>query len=90
MTQAIEKPKSILEIIESLTPQQQEEVLKFIDFLQFKAQKNDTETTGKPQQKTPEELGWPPGFFEQTYGSCQDDPIVLDDEDNFEEQEEAA
>ncbi|MHC0068058.1 hypothetical protein ACWATR_35100 [Nostoc sp. UIC 10890] len=28
--------------------------------------------------KTPEELGWPAGFFEQTYGSCQDDPIVID------------
>ena len=29
------------------------------------------------QTKTPQELGWPPGFFEQTYGSCQDDPIVI-------------
>ena len=28
------------------------------------------------QAKTPEELGWPPGFFEQTAGSLQDDPIV--------------
>jgi hypothetical protein len=25
--------------------------------------------------KTPEELGWPPGFLEQTYGSMKDDPI---------------
>ncbi|MBH8572287.1 hypothetical protein I8752_04405 [Nostocaceae cyanobacterium CENA369] len=25
--------------------------------------------------KTPEELGWPPGFFEQTAGSLADDPI---------------
>ncbi|TBR56549.1 hypothetical protein B4U84_29205 [Westiellopsis prolifica IICB1] len=41
----------------------------------------------KPQ-KTPEELGWPPGFFEQTYGSCQDDPIVIDSEGDFEEREE--
>ena len=40
------------------------------------------------QQKTSEELGWPPGFFEQTYGSCQDDPIVIDFEGNFEEREE--
>ncbi|WP_414527946.1 hypothetical protein [Nodularia chucula] len=31
-------------------------------------------------QKTPEELGWPPGFFAQTYGICQDDPIVIDSE----------
>ncbi|AFZ28461.1 hypothetical protein Cylst_6716 (plasmid) [Cylindrospermum stagnale PCC 7417] len=38
--------------------------------------------------KTPEELGWPPGFFERTYGSCQDDPIVIDSEGNFEVREE--
>jgi hypothetical protein len=25
--------------------------------------------------KTPQELGWPPGFFEQTAGSLADDPI---------------
>jgi hypothetical protein len=38
--------------------------------------------------KTPEELGWPPGFFEQTYGSCQDDPIVIDYEGDLETREE--
>ncbi|WP_413171738.1 DUF2281 domain-containing protein [Anabaena azotica] len=90
MTQALEKPKSILKIIESLTPQQQEEVLNFIEFLQFKSQKHDIDTKSQPQQKSSEELGWPPGFFEQTYGSCQDDPIILDDEDNFAEKEQAA
>jgi hypothetical protein len=40
------------------------------------------------QQQTPEELGWPPGFFEQTYGSCQDDPIVIDYEGDFEKRVE--
>jgi hypothetical protein len=40
------------------------------------------------QQKKTEELGWPPGFFERTYGSCQDDPIVIDSEGDFEEREE--
>jgi hypothetical protein len=29
-----------------------------------------------PPARTREELGWPPGFFEETYGSCQDDPLV--------------
>ena len=27
------------------------------------------------QQKTPLELGWPPGFFEETAGALADDPI---------------
>jgi hypothetical protein len=70
MTQAVERQKSILEIVENLTPQQQEEVLNFIEFLQFKSQKYDIDAKGKSQQKSPEELGWPPGFFEQTYGSA--------------------
>lgn len=39
-------------------------------------------------QKTPEELEWPPEFFEQTYGSCQGDPIVIDYEGDFETREE--
>ncbi len=32
------------------------------------------------QQKTPEELGCPSGFFEQTAGCLADDPIVIDSE----------
>jgi len=38
--------------------------------------------------QTPSDLGYPPGFFEQTYGSCQDDPIVIDSEGDFEQREE--
>lgn len=34
----------------------------------------------KSVQKTPEELGYPPGFFERTYGCLADDPIVIDDQ----------
>ena len=30
--------------------------------------------TGNP--KTPEELGWPPGYFESTYGSITDETFV--------------
>ncbi len=32
--------------------------------------------------------GYPPGFFEQTYGSCQDEPIVIDDEAIVEDEAE--
>lgn len=40
------------------------------------------------KQQTPEDLGYPPDFFEQTYGICADDPIVIDSEGEFEEREE--
>ena len=88
MTQAVEKPKSILEIIESLTPQQQEEVLNFIAFLQFKSQKYDKHAKSTPQQKSPEELGWPSGFFEVTAGCLADDPIQRYPQGEYEEREQ--
>lgn len=30
----------------------------------------------KPVGSTPEELGWPPGYFEQTFGSITDETFV--------------
>lgn len=32
--------------------------------------------------------GYPPGFFEQTYGSCQDDPIEVNSEGIYEDLDE--
>ena len=49
MTQAIDKEQTILDLIRSLTPQQQQEVLKFIEFLQFKARKREVEEQEKKQ-----------------------------------------
>ena len=34
------------------------------------------EQTSATPAKTPEELGWPPGFFEQTAGSIPDYPDI--------------
>jgi len=39
------------------------------------------------QTKTPEELGWPPGFFEQTAGCLQDDPLVRYPQGEYEQRE---
>ncbi|MFW9260260.1 MULTISPECIES: hypothetical protein [unclassified Nostoc] len=39
------------------------------------------------QVKTPEELGWPPGFFEQTPGCLQDDPLVRYPQGDYEVRE---
>jgi hypothetical protein len=38
-------------------------------------------------QQTPEELGWLPGFFEQTAGCLQDDPLVRYPQGEYEERE---
>ena len=40
-----------------------------------------------PVTKTPEELGWEPGFIERTYGSCADDPLVRYPQGEYEERE---
>ncbi|MBE9005939.1 hypothetical protein IQ259_12990 [Fortiea sp. LEGE XX443] len=39
------------------------------------------------QHKTPEELGWPPGFLEQTAGCLADDPIQRYPQGEYEERE---
>lgn len=35
---------------------------------------------------TSEELGWPPGFFESTFGSLKDDPIERGPQGEYEEE----
>ncbi|MBO3460354.1 hypothetical protein G7B40_018265 [Aetokthonos hydrillicola Thurmond2011] len=51
--------------------------------------------TVQPANRTMEEevlqgKGWPPGFFEETFGSCKDDPIVIDSNGVFDDSEELA
>jgi hypothetical protein len=48
MTLATPHPQAILEKLQTLTPQQQQEVIDFIDFLQFKAQKTEISEEEKP------------------------------------------
>ena len=38
-------------------------------------------------KKTPEELGWPPGFFERTFGSLRDEPIEREPQGELQERE---
>lgn len=47
MTQATDREQAILDRIRSLTPQQQQEVLNFMEFLQFKARKREIEEDKK-------------------------------------------
>lgn len=48
MTPATTHPQTILEKLQTLTPQQQQEVIDFIEFLQFKAQKTEISEKEKP------------------------------------------
>ena len=36
----------------------------------------------------PQGKGWPSGFFEETFGCFQDDPLVIDSDGVFEDQED--
>ena len=49
MTQTVSQEKTILESLKKLSPQQQQEVLDFIEFLQSKNQKIETST---PEEKS--------------------------------------
>lgn len=40
------------------------------------------------KKTAPQGKGWPPGFFEETFGSCKDDPIVIDSLGIFDDLEE--
>ena len=37
--------------------------------------------------KTPEDLGWPPGFFERTFGCFQNEPLVRGEQGELQERE---
>jgi hypothetical protein len=47
-------------------------------------------TTNGDHKPTPEELGWPPGFFERTAGALADDPLIIDSEGDYEVREKLA
>ena len=42
-------------------------------------------TNGTSRKPTPEELGWPPGFFEKTFGSIDDPAFMRYPQGEFEE-----
>ncbi|MCT7955934.1 hypothetical protein [Laspinema palackyanum] len=44
-------------------------------------------TCPPPVTQRPEELGWPPGFFEQTAGCLADEPLVRYDQGKYEVRE---
>jgi len=43
--------------------------------------------TSDSKSKTPEELGWTPGFFERTAGAWQGEPLTRDAQGEYEQRE---
>lgn len=41
-------------------------------------------------RQLPQGEGWSPGFFEETFGSFKDDPLIIDSEGVFDDEEEIA
>ena len=70
--------QAILEKVQNLTPQQKEQVLNFIESLNLLSQKQDT------PQKSPEELGWPSGFFQEVIGGWVGEPLERPDQGEYE------
>ena len=47
-------------------------------------------TVNPVPKKTPEELGWTPGFFERTAGAWEGEPLVREEQGEYEKREELA
>ena len=41
-----------------------------------------------PASTSPEDLGWPPGFFEETFGSLKNAPLVRESQGEYEIRDE--
>ncbi|HIE01218.1 MAG TPA: hypothetical protein EYP59_13175 [Thiotrichaceae bacterium] len=44
-------------------------------------------TPMESKPKTPEELGWTPGFFERTAGAWEGEPLTRDEQGEYEQRE---
>ncbi|MFM6436860.1 MAG: FitA-like ribbon-helix-helix domain-containing protein [Phenylobacterium sp.] len=89
LQQAVEKPQTPLKfLISPATDPTREERRKAVPQLQAQIDQSPRpnpldygfpDSTELIRENREKENGYPPGFFERTYGICADDPIVLND-----------
>ena len=82
--------EAILEKVRSLPLDRQQQVLDFVEFLQSKSSELTVTATIQPETPmanadTRQGKAWPSGFFQETFGSCKDDSLVIDSEGIFED-----
>ena len=68
--------QQLIEKWRNLPSDKQQQVLQFVEFLEF-----------KDRPKSQEELGWQPGFFESTAGCLAEDPLVRYLQGEYEQRE---
>ena len=56
--------------------------------VRLKTPKRHKSPSGSTSTTTSKDLGWPPGFFEQTFGSLKDSPLVRDPQGGYETRDE--
>jgi hypothetical protein len=45
------------------------------------------ETIAPQSNNSPQGKGWPPGFFEETFGCLKEEPLIIDGEGIFDDEE---
>ena len=78
--------------LETLSEKSLREVVTFLDYLRYKSRL----PSGRERMKqatpalptTPKELGWPPGFFQEVAGGWQGEPLVREEQGEYEVRDE--
>jgi hypothetical protein len=82
--------KELIDEIHHRSPEEQLALLEELAHsLRHKLTNSDQkETETAPTELNPEALGWPPGYFEQTYGSLRAEPLERGAQGEYEIREE--
>jgi len=78
--------------LETLPEQSLREAVTFLDYLRYKSKlpsgRERTERATPALPTTPEELGWPPGFFQEVAGGWQGEPLIREEQGEYEIRDE--
>jgi len=77
--------------LEMLPEEYLQEIARFLDYLRYKMKLKSPHGRERRRQQTfvpppamAQESGWPPAFFEQTFGCLRDEPLVREAQGEYE------